>query len=239
MTPFATLLEQGTANAWLFIPSAILLGALHGLEPGHSKTMMAAFIVAIRGTVTQAVLLGLSATASHTAIVWLIAMTGLYFGGAWNNEAVEPYLQLISGVIIIAVALWMAWRTWRGQGHAAHDREHHAHGPEVRRIDTGHGVFMLELFEDGAPPRWRLLSVASTANRSRPRLSASCSTSPGQSSSRRRRWKLEPPIPGRSGAMIRTCSWAATAGSKRASRRELGAPCMWRIGRASRAPKSA
>jgi ABC-type nickel/cobalt efflux system permease component RcnA len=26
--------------AWLYFPSAILLGALHGLEPGHSKTMM-------------------------------------------------------------------------------------------------------------------------------------------------------------------------------------------------------
>ncbi|HAI6127943.1 TPA: hypothetical protein HJS51_000231 [Escherichia coli] len=38
MTEFTTLLQQG--NAWFFIPSAILLGALHGLEPGHSKTMM-------------------------------------------------------------------------------------------------------------------------------------------------------------------------------------------------------
>ena len=44
MTEFSTLFLQG--NAWLFIPSAILLGALHGLEPGHSKTKMAAFIVA-------------------------------------------------------------------------------------------------------------------------------------------------------------------------------------------------
>jgi len=85
MTPLAEFLQQGSANAWLFIPSAILLGALHGLEPGHSKTMMAAFIIAIRGTVAQAVLLGLSATLSHTAIVWLVAMTGLYFGSAWNT----------------------------------------------------------------------------------------------------------------------------------------------------------
>ena len=58
MNAFSSLLQQG--NAWLFVPSAILLGALHGLEPGHSKTMMAAFIVAIRGTLKQAVLLGLS-----------------------------------------------------------------------------------------------------------------------------------------------------------------------------------
>ena len=38
--------------------------------------MMAAFIVAVRGTVWQAILLGLSATASHTAIVWAIAWPG-------------------------------------------------------------------------------------------------------------------------------------------------------------------
>jgi nickel/cobalt exporter len=36
-----------------FTSAAIVLGALHALEPGHSKTMMAAFIVAIRGTVWQ------------------------------------------------------------------------------------------------------------------------------------------------------------------------------------------
>ncbi|VTM52095.1 nickel/cobalt efflux protein RcnA [Klebsiella pneumoniae] len=51
MNDFTSLLQQG--NAWLFIPSAILLGALHGLEPGHSKTMMAAFIVAVRGTLNR------------------------------------------------------------------------------------------------------------------------------------------------------------------------------------------
>jgi nickel/cobalt transporter (NicO) family protein len=30
MPSFAGLLQQGTAHAWLFIPSAVLLGALHG-----------------------------------------------------------------------------------------------------------------------------------------------------------------------------------------------------------------
>jgi nickel/cobalt transporter (NicO) family protein len=148
VTSFVALLQQG--NSWLFAPSALLLGALHGLEPGHSKTMMAAFIVAIRGTVTQAALLGLSATVSHTAIVWIIALGGLYFGRQRNTEATEPYLQVVSAVMIIAVAAWMLWRTWRagmdrdrftplhdhehdhhhGRGHPhvfAHGRHHHGH----------------------------------------------------------------------------------------------------------------
>jgi nickel/cobalt transporter (NicO) family protein len=151
MANFSALMQQG--NAWLFIPSAILLGALHGLEPGHSKTMMAAFIVAIRGTMTQAVLLGLSATVSHTAVVWAVAMTGLYFGRNWNAQATEPYFQVASAVLIIGVAAWMIRRTWKIQ-HSAQDHDHDH--DSARRIDTGHGVVRLEVYEQGVPPRFRL-----------------------------------------------------------------------------------
>jgi nickel/cobalt exporter len=185
VTGFVTLLQQG--NSWLFVPSAVLLGALHGLEPGHSKTMMAAFIVAIRGTLPQAVLLGLAATVSHTAIVWVIALAGLYFGRTWNTEATEPYFQVASAGLIIAVAAWMLWRTRRLGGESAadhgHDRHHghdhahhhghgHAHGhdhshghghEDARRIDTGHGAVRVEIFEDGVPARFRLYSESGAA----------------------------------------------------------------------------
>lgn len=126
MPDLVSLLRDGATNLWLFIPTAVLLGALHGLEPGHSKTMMAAFIIAVRGTVGQAILLGLAATISHTLIVWLVALLGLHFGSAYATEAVEPWLQLISGVIIIAIALWMMRQTFAEQHHH-HDHEHHDH----------------------------------------------------------------------------------------------------------------
>lgn len=167
MSNFAELLQQGTAQAWLYIPSAILLGVLHGLEPGHSKTMMAAFIVAIRGTVKQAVLLGLAATLSHTAVVWLVAMLGMYLGRNLDAETTEPYFQLVSAAAIIAIASWMLWRTWRGERlwrleeDAANGHGHH-HG-ESRRIDTGHGYIELSIAEDDAPPRWRLQTLGGTA----------------------------------------------------------------------------
>lgn len=159
MANFTQLLQSG--DAWIFIPSAILLGALHGLEPGHSKTMMAAFIVAVRGTVGQAVLLGLAATLSHTAVVWAVAMGGLYFGRNWSAEATEPYFQVTSAALIILIALWMLWRTWReqqrGRVGADHEQDHgHGYGEERRRIDTGHGIVDLEVFEDGVPPRFRV-----------------------------------------------------------------------------------
>ena len=161
MTSLTDLLSQGAAHAWLFVPTAILLGALHGLEPGHSKTMMAAFIIAVRGTVRQAVLLGLCATLSHTAIVWVIALGGLYLWRGLAPDTIEPYLQVASAIIIIAMGAWMLWRARREQALSAlhdhgHDHDHeHGHGTSTR-IDTGHGILRLDVFEDGVPPRFRL-----------------------------------------------------------------------------------
>lgn len=137
MTPFADLVAQGTATAWLFVPTAVALGALHGLEPGHSKTMMAAFIVAVRGTVAQAVMLGLAATVSHTAVVWAIALGGMYLWRDMAPEAFEPWLQLVSGVLIVAMALWMLSRL-RGKSRE-HDHHHgHVHDHQHDHEDHDH-----------------------------------------------------------------------------------------------------
>ena len=129
MNTFSELIQQSAGNAWLFMPSAILLGALHGLEPGHSKTMMAAFIVAIHGTVTQAVMLGIAATISHTFVVWAIALGGLYLWRGVAPESFEPWLQLVSGLAIIAMAVWMFWRARKDQYLASlvEHRHHHDH----------------------------------------------------------------------------------------------------------------
>lgn len=122
MPDFLQAVQSGATHLWLFMPAAILLGALHGLEPGHSKTMMAAFIVAIRGTIGQAVLLGLCAAISHSLIIWLLAAGALHYGSQWDAEQVEPYLQLGSAVVILVLALWMYARTRRELRQAA---EHH------------------------------------------------------------------------------------------------------------------
>jgi len=136
MMSLPELMQQGASRVWLFVPTAILLGALHGLEPGHSKTMMAAFIIAIRGTVAQAVLLGLSATLSHTAVVWIVALGGQYFGREWGSEASEPYFQIVSAVLIVGVALWIMWRTWRGQ-RSEQMAADHEHGHDHEHMNLG------------------------------------------------------------------------------------------------------
>ncbi|MDW2643164.1 nickel/cobalt efflux protein RcnA [Citrobacter sp. HN-141] len=158
MGEFSTLLQQG--NAWFFIPSAILLGVLHGLEPGHSKTMMAAFIIAIKGTIKQAVMLGLAATLSHTAIVWLIALGGMYISKAFTAQAVEPWLQFVSAIIILGTAFWMFWRTWQGEQnwltqthhdhHHDHDHNHDHHHEHDHHHDHDHNHAALAGLSEGS-----------------------------------------------------------------------------------------
>jgi nickel/cobalt exporter len=145
MTQLSDLLQQSAAHAWLFIPSAILLGALHGLEPGHSKTMMAAFIVAVRGTVQQAILLGLAATLSHTVIVWVVALGGTYLFEGLRPGQSEPYLQFASGILILSIAVWMLWRTSREQAHGHdHDHDHAHHDHDHHHHDHDHGDTKLD-----------------------------------------------------------------------------------------------
>jgi nickel/cobalt transporter (NicO) family protein len=132
---FQSLVQQGGLHAWIYIPTALLLGALHGLEPGHSKTMMAAFIIAIRGTIFQAVLLGLCAAFSHSLVIWFLAGLALHYGSQWNAESTEPYFQMGSAVFIIGLALWMAWRTHRDV--KAEANHHHGHEDGLTH-DHGH-----------------------------------------------------------------------------------------------------
>jgi nickel/cobalt transporter (NicO) family protein len=144
------ILQAGTANPWLYLPAAVLLGAFHALEPGHSKSVMAAFIVAIHGTAGQAALLGLSAAVGHTIIVWMLGLLGLYLGDALILDRAEPWLILLSGILLIFLAWRMLWMT-RSAGEGDHDHPHghvhghphdlrHAHGHEHRHEHHGHAA---------------------------------------------------------------------------------------------------
>lgn len=108
---FADLIAQGSTPAWLFIPSAILLGALHGLEPGLSKKMMAAITVLslcfrLRDFTLLCTLVAVGATAAlgvrHATRRW-----------PWFSSAAHkaPY---VSGVLIIPVGLYVGYHGWTG-----------------------------------------------------------------------------------------------------------------------------
>lgn len=89
--------------------------------------MMAAFIIAVRGTPAQAGLLGVSAALGHTIVVWAIALLGLYLGDKFILDKTEPWLVLISGLLIVALAFRIFWML-RDEHHHDHEHDHgHQH----------------------------------------------------------------------------------------------------------------
>ncbi|MEM6890289.1 MAG: nickel/cobalt efflux transporter [Pseudomonadota bacterium] len=136
------MIEAGSANPLLLFAFALALGALHGLEPGHSKTMMAAYIIAVHGTIKQAVLLGVSAAFSHSIIVWVLAMLALFWGNELIGEQLEPWFMIASGVLVLGIAAWMLWQqVGHGKGHQHHDHHHndsHSHADDHRHNHHTH-----------------------------------------------------------------------------------------------------
>ena len=141
-----SLIQEGSTSFLYLAAIGLVLGSLHGLEPGHSKTMMAAFIVAVRGTPLQAVLLGVSAALSHSIIVWALALLALSWGDEAIGERLEPWFIGGSGTAVIAVGLFMLWRAHRRTGahrhrdrHRHHDEDAHAraHAREIEARFAG------------------------------------------------------------------------------------------------------
>jgi len=130
MPDIANIIVTGAANPWLYLPAAVLLGALHAMEPGHSKSLMAGFLVAVRGNAAQAVLLGVSAAIGHTLIVWALVLLALWLGNDLIEKQAYPWLVLLSGLMILVIAARLIWSLQRGGDHhhdGPHDAHHHDH----------------------------------------------------------------------------------------------------------------
>ena len=111
---------------------AASLGAFHALEPGHGKTVVAAYLVGSRGTAGHAFLLGLVVTASHTVGVYLLGVVTLYASRHVVPERLYPWLGAASGVLIAGLGVSLLWRRLAGRSAAGHGHSHdHAHGPHT------------------------------------------------------------------------------------------------------------
>jgi ABC-type nickel/cobalt efflux system permease component RcnA len=127
----------------LFLLGAVLLaiglGALHALEPGHGKTLLAVSLVGARATASQAVILASSLTVAHTAGVLALGVVVLFAARWIVPETVYPWITLGSGLLVASLgarALAAELRRQRPIAHVhvhAHDHAHphahdHAHG---------------------------------------------------------------------------------------------------------------
>jgi ABC-type nickel/cobalt efflux system permease component RcnA len=127
---FTELISAPHLSPWFLCTAAFIavgLGGLHGLEPGHGKTVVAAYLVGSRGTALHAVLLGLIVTVSHTAGVFALGAITLYASRYILPEQLYPWLGLFSGITIVTLGCYMAMRRLTG---TASD---HSHAPGEAR----------------------------------------------------------------------------------------------------------
>ena len=122
--------EPGLGLLALALLTAAVLGAFHALEPGHGKTVVAAYLVGSRGTARHALILGLVVTASHTAGVYLLGGVTFYASRHVVPEKLYPWLSLASGLTIAVLGLALFLRRFGGAGDNHHD-DHHHHGPHA------------------------------------------------------------------------------------------------------------
>jgi ABC-type nickel/cobalt efflux system permease component RcnA len=114
---FTELITARRLDLWFLITAAFIafgLGALHALEPGHGKTIVAAYLVGSRGTARHALLLGLIVTVSHTAGFFALGAITLYASRYIVPEQLYPWLGVFSGLTIAGLGGYMFLRRWSG-----------------------------------------------------------------------------------------------------------------------------
>jgi ABC-type nickel/cobalt efflux system permease component RcnA len=111
------------------------LGALHAMEPGHGKTIVAAYLVGSKGTARHAVLLGLIVTVSHTAGVYLLGAVTLYAQKYIMPDRLYPYLGVLSGILIAGMGIYILLKRLAGDEFSAHihGAGGHSHGVPGKR----------------------------------------------------------------------------------------------------------
>jgi ABC-type nickel/cobalt efflux system permease component RcnA len=129
---FTELITAPHMSAWFLLTAAFIaigLGGLHALEPGHGKTIVAAYLVGSRGTAAHAALLGLIVTISHTAGVFALGAITLYASRYIVPEQLYPWLGLFSGLTIVVLGCYMALRRLTGMAsdHSHLSGESHSH----------------------------------------------------------------------------------------------------------------
>jgi ABC-type nickel/cobalt efflux system permease component RcnA len=123
--------EPGAGMVAMALLVAMALGAFHALEPGHGKSVVAAYLVGSRGTARHALVLGLVVTVAHTAGVYLLGGVTFYASRHVMPERLYPWLSLISGLTIAGLGAVLFRRRYAGvddaHGHAHHGHHHHSH----------------------------------------------------------------------------------------------------------------
>jgi nickel/cobalt transporter (NicO) family protein len=134
---FASLVARDRLGVWVVFGSlavALFWGAAHALSPGHGKTIVTAYLVGHRGTPRHAALLGLIVTVTHTIGVFGLGLVTLLLSRFIVPDQLYPWLNLASGVLVVAIGASVLRARWRRRAHHHHHHHHHEHGLSRRSL---------------------------------------------------------------------------------------------------------
>ncbi|WP_055698369.1 nickel transporter, partial [Streptomyces silaceus] len=116
------------AFAALALGTALLLGALHALAPGHGKTLMAA-TAAARGRATARDVLPLAGSVTVTHTLGVLVLGLLVSGGSAAAPSVVAWLGVVSGLLVTGAGVLLVRRAWARRRHRHHHGHTHHHHP--------------------------------------------------------------------------------------------------------------
>jgi nickel/cobalt exporter len=105
-------------EALVLLATSFWYGALHAIQPGHGKTIAAAYIVGARGRPVDAWILGIFVTLSHTSGIVLVGVLASLGLPGLMPQRVETWLKIVTGLLVILIGVWALW-TQRGLFAAA------------------------------------------------------------------------------------------------------------------------
>lgn len=131
---------------------AMALGALHAFEPGHGKSIIAAYMIGTKGRAIDGIILGFIVTFTHTFSVIILGIIARLLSHSFTDAQLHVWLGLFSSLLILGVGIWMLRErlSHHGGGHThfhffckdtpgdhdhSHDHSHHHHNHDH---DHGH-----------------------------------------------------------------------------------------------------
>lgn len=95
---------------FIYIFGALIFGMLHAMEPGHGKSLVATFVLCSHSSKTRdAFLIGLIASITHTASVYLLGFISLKFMEVALPFEKDNFINLVASVIIFSIGLYLMW----------------------------------------------------------------------------------------------------------------------------------
>jgi nickel/cobalt exporter len=107
-----------------FLPMGIVFGAVHAMTPGHSKSVLAAYLTGSSAGLGRSMIVSLVLSFTHVTSAVLIALLSLpLVSVALGSVGRAPMLEDISRGLLGLIGAWMFWRAFRHPVHMHVDQE--------------------------------------------------------------------------------------------------------------------